>query len=151
MVNLAADAHAYQQVARSLAGADKAIRREFSRALRDVGKPFGQYVLAAGAQNLPRRGGLAYAIAGGRVGVAASPMRATITLRTKSGNKLRAIDQGNVRHPVYARQGKPRRWVDQPVEPGGFSKAFEAHAETIRPAMIAAGERALRAITEGKP
>lgn len=146
MVNLQANTAAYHRAAQALHGADAAIKREFTRALRDVAKPYGQFVLAAGAKRLPRRGGLDYRVAGGRVSVAASTMRATVSLRTKEGYDLTAMDQGQLRHPVFARKGKPRRWAEQRIAPGAFSEAFEASADTIRPALVAAGERALQTV-----
>jgi hypothetical protein len=59
----------------------------------------------------------------------------------RGGRKIRHINAGNLRHPVFADRTAPRRswrWRDQEVTPGFFTDPCEAAAPRIRDAIIAA-------------
>lgn len=139
------DARDYAAVARVMRRAgNEGLRKEYTRALREVGRPFGRQVAQAGAARLPRHGGLAARVATARIGVQATTLRVTISLRSKEGYDLRALQRGNLRHPTFGRS----RWVRQDVDGAGFQEGFDAGAEKVRLAVHQAGERALDQIAK---
>lgn len=132
----------YRKAAAALKDADKTIRLEYSRTIRAIAKPLGQTVLAAGADKLPKRGGLSDRVKGATVSVSATQTRAVVSLKTAEGYDLRAMNRGRLRHPTYGH--KP--WVQQDIEANVFSEAFEERAPAARAAMLAAGNQALSKI-----
>ncbi len=139
------DSRQYVAAARAVRAAGATdLKRAYSRALREVARPLGKTVLVVGARSLPKRGGLAARVATAKVGVQASSLRATVSLKTREGYDLTAMSRGDLRHPVFARQGGgTRAWVRQRVNGGGFQQAFEANAGSVRKAMLQAGQDVL--------
>lgn len=139
------DARDYQSVARAMrAAGNRELRQKYTRALREVGRPFGRQVAEAGAARLPRRGGLASRVAAARVGVQAGTLRVTVSLRSTDGYDLAALRRGALRHPVFGRAA----WVRQRVDGDGFQEGFDAGAERVREAMHKAAEAVLQDLRE---
>lgn len=156
----------YQRLSRSLRGADPLIKKEFTKALRDIGRPFGRFVLVAAGSQLPQRGGLGYRVASARVTVTVSTMRATVNLKSKEGYDFKQMDTGWLHHPVFAKAHGERTlrshaaqariasgvsnaadawtWVKQRIRPNVFTDPFEQGAPMIRAEMLEAGQRVLR-------
>lgn len=152
-MEIAADTAEFQKAAAAIkAAADGALQKEFTTALRDVAKPYGQYVVLAAAKELPKRGGLSWRVASANVTVQATTLRAQITVGGGSQKyKLAAMDQGKIRHPVFETVGidGKRQWVQQSIRTGLFSVPFAADIGTVRTAMIAAGQRVMQKIASG--
>lgn len=75
-------------------------------------------------------------------GTAGRNPKVTITARTKAGKSidLKALDAGNVRHPIF---GNRRKWVSQTVTPNTFSDGVESNLDGVRDEIL----RALDAMT----
>lgn len=133
--------------------ADREVRTQVYGAFRRAAKPLSDRMIQEGSPELPHRGGLA-----ARVGRAkASQSNATtgrnpsvaIRLKTPDGYSLRAMDEGHVRHPVFARAGRPRKWVVQSIPKHAFTKVFEAGADGVRKEVLDALEQVARDIRNG--
>lgn len=119
------------QAARALKDAgDGELRKELMRRVRDAAKAAVPDIREAARSKLPKSGGLADRVASQAYAVRASYAASGATVRvTGSGMKgLRAIDAGQVRHPVFGRDD----WVSQQVEPGFFSETLDGHAPKVR-------------------
>lgn len=147
-MELTAATEAYRKASVAINEAGGEIRTEATKALRDIAKPYGKYVLLVGAQGLPRAGGLQYKVASAGVSSStSSTLRATVTIGPK--NALARLDRGILRHPVFARPDKTRKdwtWVNQTVHPRLFSRPFEDGVPQIRTAMITALNQVLRKV-----
>lgn len=123
------------KLAAAYKNADKPIRAQISKALRDVGKPIAKDILREGAAGLPHRGGLAARVASGSAGVTQSlggkTVSVALSLRGKGIKNLRAMDHGIVRHPVFGRD----KWVSQSIRAGLFTEAFNKHKAEAGEAM----------------
>lgn len=115
---------------------DRQLRLATGRSLRAVAKPLGESMVHEGAARLPRAGGLAARVDAASVSVLASlggrNPRVVIRLKTREGYRLKQMDEGNLRHPVFARDGRKPTWVRQTVPGGGFTRAFQAGASMVR-------------------
>lgn len=133
-----------QRVADALKqAADKDLQRATSAALRVEAKPLGLRVLRAGAEEMPRRGGLADRVGSlGSVGVSSAlrgrSASVSVLLRNK-GVDLKSMDAGFVRHRVFGRGP----WVRQRVPAGAFRRAFEAEAAEVREKAVKAAQGVL--------
>ena len=113
------------------------LQRELSRAavksLIPLKKELGKSALA----RLPRRGGLAEQIARTRFRIRRDTSARHPGLRLEARNvyDLIRLDQGTLRHPVFADESESRRswtWADQKVPPGWFTEPANAAAPKIR-------------------
>lgn len=141
--SLSALAHAMRE-------GEKDTKRRLRKAIRDVAKPLGQETIAAGAAAMPHRGGLSARVAAAKPGISnllgsANP-RVAIRLTNKQRDSLKAMDQGLLRHPVFARDGRKRAWVSQHVPADAFSDAFQAGAPRVRAAALEAATEVLNQI-----
>lgn len=137
----------FRAAARTLTAAgDKDLKREVTRALRDVVRPFAQQIVAEGAAVLPRRGGLAGRVAAARIGqttaMGGANPRVSVNLSTREGYDLRRMDEGTVWHKVW---GRPP-WIRQSVPAGGFSEAFSRGAPEVAEQVVSALEAVTRKI-----
>jgi hypothetical protein len=145
------DTAQFQKAAKALQGADAAVRKEYTKALRDVARPFANDVLVTGASGLPRRGGLSFRVASSRPNIQVSSMRVAVAFGGPYSRGLKGMDQGVIRHPVFDRRkktlkhpGKGKRvWINQKIRPNLFTTPFEAGAAGLRPKLIDAGQRVL--------
>ncbi len=74
-----------------------------------------------------------------------------LTLRHKSAKKptdLPKLDTGQVRHPVFGRNGT---WVGQTVRPGFFTDAMTEQADTVRKELMAVLDDAVKTVTQHMP
>jgi hypothetical protein len=137
---------------------DRALKRELYKEFRAIGKPIGAKVVAEGSAEMPRHGGLAARVAASKVGQSNSTTGRTVgvALRFKTAPSatgqsydLKAMDEGNVRHPVFARPGVKKVWRVTRVTPGAFTGPFEASraqgaAAALRAMETVAAEAARR-------
>jgi hypothetical protein len=144
------DTAQFQKAAQALSAADVAIRKEYTKTLRDVARPFANDVLVTGASGLPRRGGLSFRVASSRPNIQVSSMRVAVAFGGPYSRGLKGMDQGVIRHPVFDRRKRTlkhpkgkRVWVNQKIRSHLFTTPFEAGASRLRPQLIAAGQRVL--------
>lgn len=140
----------FKRAAQALTGlGDRGVRLATQKGLRASAKPLGEDMVRGGAADMPHRGGLSARVAASQVRVLASLTggnpRVVISLRTREGYRLKAMDQGNLRHPVFAREGRKTTWVRQTVPAGGFSDAFAAGAPMVRRDLTRQVQQALDA------
>ena len=111
------------------------------RAFREAAKPLGQKIVERGAATLPHRGGLSARVAQSKVtqsnATTGKNPKVMLRVKTREGYDLKAMDRGQLRHPVY---GRPV-WVRQNVPAGEFTKPFEQGSEDVRRQVLAALER----------
>jgi hypothetical protein len=133
--------------------ADKGIRREVYAAFRRVAKPLGEQIVEKGSQRLPRRGGLAARVAAAKVGQSNATTgknpSVAIRVRAREGYDLKSVDAGTLRHPVFARAGRPRVWSATKVNPNAFTAPFEGGVDQVRTEVLAALERVAEQIRSG--
>jgi hypothetical protein len=115
--------------------ADKDLRRQVYAEFRAAARPLGDKVIAEGSAALPHRGGLSIRVSKARMGQsnATTGHNPSIRLnfRVKEGYDLKAMDDGNVTHPVFARPGQPRVWRRQSIRAGAFTTPFEAEVGDV--------------------
>lgn len=120
---------------------EKKLRRELERGVREPVKSLIPIIEAHAVATLPKRGGFATYFAGSlRLRVVRSNKGAYpgIRLVGQYPGRIRRIDAGALRHPVFADPDKDRTawaWVTQTIEPGFFSKPCEENGPTILEAV----------------
>jgi hypothetical protein len=92
--------------------------------------------------DLPRRGGLASAVAGSRITVTPNRSRSRPGVRVEAvGGQVRQqlalINRGQVRHAIYGKWRRRRSAGMQSVRPGWFSVPMEESGPDVRAAIIA--------------
>lgn len=115
-----------------LKGAERKIAAGVRKQLRDAAKPLGERVATEGAAAMPSRGGLAAYLAGSakpRVAVTGAGISLVLQDRGGYGVSLRALNSGELRHPVF---GLRSTWVGQVVPSGSWTDAFDAAADDLR-------------------
>jgi hypothetical protein len=127
--------------------ADRTLKKEVTATLRSVTRPLAVAMIQQGSSELPRRGGLSARVAATKaqhwVGTTGNAPSAAIKLRTREGYKLKGIDEGTIRHPIFKR-GTPRKdwkWRAQSIRSGAFTRPFLAGADAVRDGLMAALER----------
>jgi hypothetical protein len=157
-VDISMVTHGEQQL-RTLAAAIKAaggkeFGREVDRAMRRAARPLTRSARQGAMQVLPYRGGLAERVARSRFTAAVRNRgaSASLTIRGSGRYNLNRMDEGTVRHPVYADTRKTRRewaWVNQRIRPGWFTDPLLLDAPKVRneleDAMDDLGRRLLEA------
>lgn len=111
-----------RRMARNLAQAQRLIDTGVQAELLKTAQE-AERAARAGAQRLPRRGGLSRQVASSRFSTRRRPRAGgtTVSLVVDSSYDLRGIDRGVVVHPTFGH----RPWVTQPVAPGWFSGPVE--------------------------
>ena len=128
------------------------LKRELYKAVSDAAAPLAREIKSPVRldEYLPKR--YAYVLAAGlsvttykRTG---TDPGVTVVARAPTpgggGRKVRAINDGLLRHPVFADRGAPRRswrWRDQDVKPRWFDDPAEAAAPRVVAEVNAAVER----------
>jgi hypothetical protein len=132
----------FQKFANALReAADKELNKAVGKALREVAKPMGERVVRAGADRMPRRGGMAALVSAARVGVRFSKGRnpgVQLQLSDKSKHDLRSLDRGILRHPVF---GDRQVWRSQKVPADAFSDEFAKEAPDAAQAALKAMQK----------
>lgn len=130
------------------AAGDRDLNKATSGAIRKVAKPIGQRVLKAGAESMPKKGGLAGKIGAGKVGIRVATGRtpAVSILLKASGYDLNPLDRGDLRHLVFGRKGS---WVHQRVPAGKFTEAFAKEAPEAQRAVLEAANQTLDDVARG--
>jgi hypothetical protein len=144
----------FQAAAQALNEAgDREIRKAVYAAFRRAGKPLGERMVSEGSAQLPRRGGLAARIARAKAvqsnATTGRNPSVVLKLRTTQGYNLTAMDAGVLRHPVFDRPPKVRRWVQQSVPPQAFTRVFEAGADEVRKELLTELEQVARDLRNG--
>jgi hypothetical protein len=115
---------------------EKDLRRDLMTALTKSTEQLRKRSLPASARRtLPRKGGLNELVARSKMTSTRRTSGRQAGLRVVARNpnlQLRKLDEGQVRHPVFARGGRPRVWVRQSVRPGWFTIPTETAAPGIR-------------------
>lgn len=111
---------------------NRELRKEMLAGIRKVTKPAVAAVRVSAELRLPRRGGLAHAVASGKVAArtSTSPRSAGVRISRPIGAGLDR--SGRFRHPVF---GNRDVWVAQEVDPGWFTDPLEALEPTVQAAM----------------
>ena len=114
---------------------DRDLSRRFSRALASGTLNVRRNYREEASRTLPKAGGLATDIGKASVTTKKSTGRipslsVRVTQKNIAGKKrdLGSLNQGKLRHPVYARTDRPRtewRWVGQAVPPGMWDRVVE--------------------------
>jgi hypothetical protein len=129
--------------------ADKLLRKEVYAAFRTAARPLGETIVKQGAAALPKKGGLSARVAAAKVGQSNATTgknpKVAISIRTREGYALAAMDRGILRHKVF----NTGRWVTQKITPGAFTKPFEAGADDVRKEVLAALVRVAEQIKAG--
>jgi len=111
------------------------LRKELNKALRAAAKPVSVATKAEARSRLPKRGGLAAAIARTPQRVQVRTGAATAGVRVVVGGKggaARTTDEGFVRHPVFGGSV----FVRQNVRGGWFSETAEKQTPAIREGVV---------------
>lgn len=121
--------------------ADRDLQRELTTALRNAMEPVKENMRAEAILTLPSHGGLNVRVAKTKLNTVVRSTPRTTGVRISAKAKLRRIDEGAVRHPVF---GNRRRWVTEKVKPGWFTRPAEEMAPQVRLALDAAMRRIAR-------
>lgn len=128
---LRVNADEYERFARKVKTVDRVTRNGVRKRLRDSAKQFGPGIVSEGAEELPRRGGLASHVAskGRNPTVSITSTGARLVLGKKKGPQIGRMNDGNLRHPLY---GNRKRWITQSVPAGTFTEAAEKRLPEMR-------------------
>jgi hypothetical protein len=134
------------------AAGDKGLQRELSKGIAKAMEPLKRELPASARSHLPRRGGLGNLVAQSKVRTSRRNSGRAVGLRLQAANpnlQLRKLDDGELKHPVFRRAGRPVVWVTQPVRPGWFTDPTQAAAPVVR-AQVQAAMSAVAAQIDGK-
>jgi hypothetical protein len=115
---------------------DKDLRRKLYKGLNAAAKSAKAAIKPNVRAKLPQRGGAAEFIAStlrvtqSNRGGGANPR---VVIWSKSNHNIRAIDRGQLRHPVY---GRRNAWAVTQVEPDTFTEPIESRAPEMREEMV---------------
>lgn len=143
------------RLVREIKGFDRELSKALVHRIREVAQPLGRHIIEEIAPELPRRGGLAYRIAGvrgGTIRTRTSGNTAGVELGFRKPRVLRYIEQGKIPHPVFADVNQPRaswRWATQSIRSGLPNEAFKRNAPKAREAVRKAIEDAAKTISAG--
>lgn len=147
-----ADTAQWQKTAALLKTADKKVSAAMRKALREVAKPIGDKVGPKGAEKLPHAGGLSAYLAGSvKPTVSLTGKDITIKLQGKARSgkptRLKALDAGKLRHPVFGLWLKDQE--DQAIPANAFSDAFLAEKDEAVKAVQQAVQKTLTNLEAG--
>jgi len=113
------------------AAGDKGMQRELYAAINRATKPMKEAVKRSAATELPRRGGLAETVAGGKFRTQRRTSKKASGVRIVATGKLdiRGMDRGRLRHPVF---GNRSVWVTQQIAAGWWTRPLEHAAPAVR-------------------
>ena len=121
------------------AAGDKELKKELRVALKDATAPMKAAIRADALENMPKRGGLNEVIAKSRITtqIRSSGRTPGIRLVNKT-HDTRLDSQGRLRHPVF---GNRKKWTEQKVRPGWFTKPAAREARHARVQILLAMQR----------
>lgn len=131
------------------------LRKDLLRGIRASNKGTIARIRASARAELPSSGGLAEIVAQSRIGtrtrLVGRGAGVTITGTSKSVRGLRSLNEGQLRHPVFARAENRNHWawVTQPVRPHWFDKPVEEDLPSIRTAIEHVMQDVARRIEKG--
>lgn len=131
------------------------LRKELLRGIRESNKGTVKRIRESAARELPRGGGLADLVSRSQIGtrtrLSGRGAGVTITGTGKSVKNLRRINEGKLRHPVFARAENRKHWawVDQAVRPHWFDKPVEDDLPEIRTSVERVMKDVARRIEKG--
>src|SRR5262249_36543732 len=122
---------------------DKGTQRELGKAITTSLAPVKAALPDSARATLPKSGGLAEKNATSKFTLNRRTRAKTygVRLTAKNTYSLQPIDQGVLRHPVYAKPTESRKqwtWVNQTVTAGWFSTVILKNAPQIRAEIQAA-------------
>lgn len=125
------------------AAGDGDLRKELLAAIRKATHRLPADVRASAMRQLPRSGGLAARVAGGRLTTRTRLTGSSAGVKFESSGiyNLRNINSGKIRHPVF---GRPDSWVAQKVDAGWFSEPVDEAAPEVRDEI----QRAMRDVAD---
>jgi hypothetical protein len=125
------------------AAGDGDLRKELLAAIRKAARPLPAAVRASAMSQLPRSGGLAARVAGGRLMTRTRLSGGSVGVKFESRGiyNLRNINSGKIRHPVF---GRPDSWVAQEVDAGWFSEPVDDAVPEVRDEI----QRAMRDVAD---
>ena len=115
------------------------LNRQLTGAITKATKPAKQAIRDSARRKLPKRGGLADVIARSRLST--SKRKGGVRIRASSKHSIKKMDQGILRHPVFADSRLERNawtWVNQDVEAGWFTDPLEELAPEVRDEILKA-------------
>lgn len=119
---------------------DRELRKGVYRGLRTAARPLGARMVSALAEDMPSRGGLRARVAASKVSIRNATTgrnpRVEIALRSTQGYKLTPMNDGDLRHPVFAKANAKRVWVRQSVPSGAATRAFDEGAPLVRRTIV---------------
>lgn len=119
---------------------DKDLRNEVYATFRRITKPLGEKVIAGGAAEMPKHGGFAAQVAAAKMGQSNATTGRNpgiaLSFRTKPSHNLKTVDDGILRHPVFARSGATRVWVQQHVPAKAFTNPFLANRDPVAKEIV---------------
>lgn len=137
---------------------DKGLRNEVYADFRKAARPLGEKVIAQGAAAMPKRGGLSAILAKAKMSQSNSTTgrnpAVALSFRTNPSHALKAMNDGDVRHPAWPRPGVKRVWRVTKVEPGAYSRPFEAGRDDVAKEIVDGLNRVAQEIarkTNGRP
>jgi hypothetical protein len=128
---------------------NKELRKKLMAGIQRATRPLREEIKVAARRQLPRSGGLNEFVASGKFSTKTRSGGRKVGVRitgVKSGHDIRAIDRGRLRHPVW---GNRRRWVNQRVRPGFFTKTIEDRAHIVRDELVDVMQEVAREVTGG--
>ena len=152
-VKLAPDDEA--RLLRDIRGFSRELSKNLAGRIKAAAQPIGREMIEEVAPELPRRGGLAYRIAGARALVTTrTGSTAGVSLNFRKPRVLAYIERGQIPHPVYGRVDRGRRswtWTDkQRIREGLVTEAFDRHERQARAAVQQAVDEAAKTIRAGE-
>lgn len=113
------------------------LRRELLKSIRTASEPLKEAARQSALENLPQAGGLGQRVAETPIVSRTSLSGSSARVRLISGNRrrLRELDRGRLRHPVF---GNRDNWVTQQVQPGWWTQPMEAGSPHVRAAIVRA-------------
>jgi hypothetical protein len=138
------EARQIANLARELKAAARGdLRRLLLKDIRPAARPLIDEAKKSALENLPKSGGLAAEVASTEIKVRTSLSGSYARLRLVgiSPHRLRSLDAGRVRHPVF---GDLSNWVTQDIKPGWWTTAMEAESPEVRKAIVRSVETVQR-------
>jgi len=121
------------------------LRKELLREIRTGVRPVLPEIRDEAREILPHLGGLSEIVADAKLGVRTRTSGTGAGVRVEGrmpGHDIKSIEDGDVRHPVFARAGKRVSWVAQRVAEGFFSRPLNKAKPKLQRSVIQAMDNA---------
>lgn len=132
----------FRRLGDKLKRADRAVARSVRRRIQEAGRPLAQKVSEEGAEPMPSGGGLRDRLLA-NTKPKLSLRRTGLDMQFSSNGRGKPDigslnNRGRLRRPVWPNPERPRKswwWVNQGVESGTWTEAFEKGADDVRPVL----------------